>query len=667
MWDRRSTKTDMVTGRSVPDESKRVPLLTYPNARPAHWPKADYIVGNPPFIGTARMREDLGDGYAETLRAAYPLVPESADFVMYWWHKAATLTGRGAVRRFGLITTNSLRQTFNRRVVLHHLKDGGAEGTPAQSLSLLFAIPDHPWVDATAQDEKKAAVRIAMTVGAAGAQIGQLHTVIEEEPDRDGSSNVTLATSAGKIAADLSLGTDVTVAVPLKSNDILTYRGVQLIGSGFLISRERAAALGLRKTPGLEQYIREYRNGRDLTESPRDVLCIDLFDLQEETVRQQFPEIYQHVLTTVKPERDANNRESYRRKWWIFGEPRRDLRPAIATLARYIATVETAKHRIFQFLDGSVMPDNKLVVIALEDAFALGVLSSRIHIVFALSRGALLEDRPVYPKTECFDPFPFPDCDEQQKATIRAIAEELDAHRKRVQAAHPKLSLTAMYNVLEALREGRALTNKEQAIHDQGLVSILRQLHDQLDLEVVQAYGWQAMAHELHGLQHGDTLDPVTGWPAPKPEDREAAAAQLEAAQKHFDQKILTRLVALNAERAAEEAQGKIRWLRPEYQNPAGQATQTGLDVTTAKPKKGAKGAKTKPAKAKKLAWPKTMAERVRAVEQALKGAGVPLTPEALAKTCFLRTKAAEVAEILETLIVVGRAQKGAEGYLATA
>ena len=81
VWDRHSKEMDMVTAREVPDETKRLSLLTYANPRPAHWPQADYIVGNPPFIGTARMREELGDGYAETLRATYPDVPESADFV----------------------------------------------------------------------------------------------------------------------------------------------------------------------------------------------------------------------------------------------------------------------------------------------------------------------------------------------------------------------------------------------------------------------------------------------------------------------------------------------------------------------------------------------------------------------------------------------------------
>ncbi len=126
------------------------------------------------------MREALGDGYAEALRRAYPKVPQSADFVMYWWEKAALRArawdpakGTGA-RRFGLITTNSLRQTFNRRAVVPHLADR------KHQLSLLFAIPDHPWVEAS----DGAAVRIAMTVGEAGTRDGRLLTVLTEVAKR---------------------------------------------------------------------------------------------------------------------------------------------------------------------------------------------------------------------------------------------------------------------------------------------------------------------------------------------------------------------------------------------------------------------------------------------------------------------------------------------------
>jgi hypothetical protein len=168
-WDGRTMKTHPVTGEAVPDETARVPQYRYLNARKAEWPAADYVVGNPPFIGKSRMRDALGDGYAEKLRQIYDDIPDSADYVMYWWDLAAELARRGQIKRFGFITTNSLRQIFNRRVLQKYL-DG------KEPLSLLFAIPDHPWVDSA----DGAAVRISMTVGEAGEHDGLLLKVVRE-------------------------------------------------------------------------------------------------------------------------------------------------------------------------------------------------------------------------------------------------------------------------------------------------------------------------------------------------------------------------------------------------------------------------------------------------------------------------------------------------------
>ena len=612
VWDRKSTKTDLVTGRKVPDETKRVPLLTYANPRPAQWPAADFIVGNPPFIGTARMREDLGDGYAETLRATYPAVPESADFVLYWWHKAAELTRAGRAKRFGLITTNSLRQTFARRVVQTQM-------SAKPPLSLLFAIPDHPWVD-TAEG---AAVRIAMTVGAAGELPGELLEVTGEEPQPDGSEKVSFKSHTGKISADLTTGADVTTAVELRANENLTSRGMMLFGDGFIVTPEEAAKLGLGKVRGLEKIIHPYRNGRDLADKPRGAFVIDLFGLPPNQVRDQYPGVYQHVLTRVKPERDANRDKSIRENWWIFGRPRTEIRPALVRISRYIATVETSKHRIFQFLESEILPDNKLVVIALDDGFHLGVLSSRIHVAYSLAAGSWLGvgNDPVYAKSRCFDPFPFPLCGEPEKECIRKLAEELDAHRKLVQAQHG-LTLTGLYNVLEKLRAGEKLNDKEKVIHDAGLVSVLKQLHDDLDAAVFAAYGWPASL---------------------------------------TDAEILERLVALNAERAAEEARGIIHWLRPEYQT-RGQVKTTlpielpfSLDQT-------AKKSKAKPVPPRgKIAWPAKMAERVQAVEAALHRTGTATPAEIAAQ--FSRAKPAAIAEILETLVTMGRARQQGQKF----
>ena len=99
-WDGRTTKKHPATGEDVPDETARVPVLRYMNPRKADWPEADFIVGNPPFIGTKRMRSVLGDGYVEALRKTYSKeIEDNADYVMFWWHKAAELLEAGKIKR----------------------------------------------------------------------------------------------------------------------------------------------------------------------------------------------------------------------------------------------------------------------------------------------------------------------------------------------------------------------------------------------------------------------------------------------------------------------------------------------------------------------------------------------------------------------------------------
>jgi hypothetical protein len=607
VWDRRSLKRDLVTGRDVPDETKRVPLLSYKNPRQAAWPQADFIVGNPPFIGTARMREDLGDGYAETLRAAYPEVPESADFVLYWWHKAAELVRAGKVRRFGLITTNSLRQTFARRVVQTQL-------SAKPPLSLAFAIPDHPWVD-TADG---AAVRIAITIGVPGEHAGELLVVKTETEEVDGSAKITFQEHKGKISADLTTGADLAAMVELKANAELVSRGVQTIGEGFVIGRKQAQEW-LAADKNNKQFLRQFLNGKDVTAEPRDVFVIDFYGVVVNEARKAAPVLYQHLLTTVKPERDQSRRDSYKRNWWILGEPQPSLRAMTAGLRRFIVSPVTAKHRFFQFLDAKTLADQALNVFAFDDALPLGILSSRIHVVYSLAAGGRLGygNDPRYNNSRCFDPFPFPLCGEHEKARIRELAEELDAHRKQAQAKHG-ITLTGLYNVLEKIRTGESLTDKEKLIHDRGLVSTLKSLHDDLDAAVFGAYGW--------------------------PKDL-------------TDAEILERLVELNAERAEEEKRGIIHWLRPEYQAKGQQEIK--LEV---KPAKKSKTEKAAPAKRKgKAAWPKSLPERVQAVESALHAASAPIAPADLSKQ-FARAKPADVTEILETLIAMGRARKAGEG-----
>ncbi|MFO1278187.1 MAG: type IIL restriction-modification enzyme MmeI [Burkholderiaceae bacterium] len=773
-WDGTTFKKHPVTFDPVPDEAAQVPQWRYVNPRPAQWPAADFIVGNPPFIGNKRMRDALGDGYAQALRAAWPDVPESADFVMYWWHHAACLVRAGAARQFGLITTNSLTMIFNQRVVQAALdgaplvagaaRAGGlilpnaqksAPGTRRPgwpALSLRYAIPDHPWVDSA----NGAAVRIAMTVGASEGGDGRLLKVMDEHEGEHGEIVVRLGEARGVLHADLKVGAAVATAKRLASNDLISNRGVIPHGAGFVVTPAEAKSLGLGIVRGLERHVRPYRNGRDLTDRPRGVLVLDLHGLDEAQVREQFPAVYQWLYERVKPERDQNPERYRRENWWLFARKNTELRAAIGGLRRYIATGQVAKHRVFQFLGGDILPDDKLIAIALDDASWLGVLSSQVHVEWALVTGGRLGvgNDPVYSKSICFDKFPFPADDTgltpELSERIRSLAEQLDAHRKRVlgllpssnasptptvplavgqsgagvadfasaarmrphqppadtppatpAASHPRrqhipaastspatvppaapangLTLTGLYNLLDKLRRSEPLSSKEKVLHEQGLVSVLRSLHDELDAAVLAAYGWS----DLGPVPWGD-----------------------EAARAAWTEAVLERLVALNARRAAEEAAGTIRWLRPDFQDPARRAEREATAAQAAlTPAEGllnqappvavprweqpdlgmkmaeypvpealpapemASDAAAGPSGAPAAAvtaqpWPTTLPEQVRAVAQLLAASPAPLPLPAI--EAGFKGKGPwkkGLPRILDTLEALGRARREGAGW----
>jgi hypothetical protein len=627
IWDGRTTKPHPVTGLEVPDETARVPMYRYVNPRKAEWPKADFVVGNPPFIGKLKQRHSLGDGYITALRDVYDgEVPDGADYVMYWWGKAAEEIRRSTLRRFGLITTNSLSQAFGRRFL-------GPMLSREPRIYLALAIPDHPWV----QNEDGAAVRIAMTIGCSASANGVRRDVIEETIEENGEVAIAFRDTWGQISPDLRVGASVDGLSPLRANSEICGTGLILGSRGFVVSEGKAREIA-EKSKASAQILFPILNGKDITERRRNVYAIDATLLSEQELRALSPAAYQHLYDHVRPERQTNRDARLREQWWKFRRSNEQVRSAIQGLARFIVTPETAKHRFFCFVEGTDRPEHRLVVVGSDDSLLIAVLSSRIHAIWALFAGGTLEDRPVYNKSVCFDAFPFPTGTSEQQQRIRDLGEQLDAHRKARQAENPGLTMTGMYNVLEKLRSGESLTAKEKTIHEQGLVSVLRQIHDDLDAAVAEAYGW-----------------PVT----------------------LTDEEILERLVALNHERAEEESRGVVRWLRPDYQNPTGKQ-QRGVALVDddeadedtpkkgAKGKKAAKGAKTKaPAKLAKRPWPKTLAEQAAAVGAVLSASGEPADEKSIA-SAFTGANKARLAELLATLAAIGKARQLEDGrYVA--
>jgi hypothetical protein len=413
-----------------------------------------------------------------------------------------------------------------------------------------------------------------------------------------------------KILPDLTAGATVssTAERPLIANQGCAWWGVTLVGN-FVIEPGEAAEL-LALSESYSEVIRPFRNGRDLTAKPRGVYVLD-FGLKSEEEARVFSVPFDLVRTRVKPSRDSNRRASRRLRWWKFGEACPALREALEGLDSYIATSMTAKHRFFTLLDSDILPDQSLVVVASEDPFLLGVLSSCIHMHWALAAGSRLGvgNDPRYNNRVCFDAFPFPAPDRSIRKRLGEVAGQLNEHRASSISRESRVTMTGIYNVLEKLRSGDALTSSERRIHDLAACGVLLDLHNELDALVAEAYGWP--------------------WPMEREE-------------------ILQRLVDLHDERVEEEKAGKVRWLRPDYQIP-----RFGKDIE-AEPQELDLGKETEPvADVEKGLWPSTTIEQIGALQDLLNRHPSTLTEAAAS---FKGARKDQVERHLETLVIMGEA-----------
>jgi hypothetical protein len=607
-WDAETMKKHPVTGKDVPDETAQVEVYRYLKPKLAKWPKADFIIGNPPFFGLRNIREYLDEEYLQAVREVYDKAPGNIDFVLYWWLRSADALLKGGPIRFGFVTTKSISQSFARRLTRPYMRG-------KKPLRMAFAIPNHPWIDSA----DGADVRIAMTAWDVRTDPGHLAEVVDEKPEELGEFKVSLASSFGKINPRLQVNGDVDDAQSLAANREVCSVGYQIGGAGFFLNEDEVQEAALA---GPTDIIRPNVAAAALVANRPRRFVVDASDLSEVAFSSQYPYLYQRVANSMVGASVGKAKDSSHKTWWRFQRPREDLRKAIKGLSRIVVRPLTSKHAIFRFGEPAVVYDSTCVVFALGDSYHFGVLQSRIHTCwFAENLGRLgVGDDPRYLKSDCFDPFPFPDIsNETLKSRIRNAAEKLDALRKDVIARHEDLTLTKLYNVLEALRAvektGTVLSDKDRDIATRGCVSLIRQYHDTIDGAVAEAYGWPA---DL------------------------------------TDEEILERLVALNKERAAEEAKGRVRWLRPEFQR-AGYVAPA-EQKTLALPEQ-AKAVEV-------IAWPVGLPEQVVAVSGVVERAGKPIAANDVARA-FKGKRAATVLPVLDALAGMGRLRKLEDGRYA--
>ena len=537
-WERRNGFTDPEEPiLSTLDTIECRDALLDPDGGEARWPAADVIVGNPPFLGGKRLRERLGDATVQRLFATYRgRVPAEADFVCYWVAKAwaavrapagppqsphgeeprsgvsnhegssgrdegtaswfetppseaphheatgAPSVGEGGLRA-GLVTTNSIRGGANRRV-LEPIAAAGA---------LQEAWSDEAWV------LEGAAVRVSMLgfgAGFAERRLNGLPTVA--------------------IHADLTgAGVDLTKAARLRENAGVAFMG-DTKGGAFDVPGDLAREwLRLPLNPNgrpNSDVLKPWRNAMDVTRRPADKWIVDFGWTMSEAEAALYEVPFQHVLVNVRPERSKNNREAYRRNWWRHVEPRPALTRNMKVLRRTLVTPETSKHRIFAWLDRSVLPDHKLQVVVRDEDLTFGLLQSRFHEIWALKAGSWhgVGNDPRYTISTTFETFPFP---EGLTSNIPAAATAADPRAQNIAAAAAALDRLreAWLNPPDLVRiepevvpgyPDRVLLRDEAAaavLRTRTLTALynarptwLADAHRALDAAVAAAYGWPA-------------------------------------------------------------------------------------------------------------------------------------------------------------------------------
>ena len=454
-----------------------------PDGTEAEWPKVDVIVGNPPFLGANSMIGVLGEGYVRRLRTTYAQATAGAvDLVTYWFAKAWQAIASGRADSAGLVATQSIRRGSSQKVMKRIVNEG----------VIFDAWDDEPWV------VEGAAVRVSLVCFHKRSQ-----TVIR----LDGHP-------VPIIFSDLTASINLTQATQLSSNKGICFQGPVKVGAfdidGDLARKWLAAPINPNNKYNSD-VLRPWANGRDLTGRPSNKWIIDFGELSEaEASLYEAP--FGYVVKNVKAFRLANREAQRRENWWRLGRSGADLKRATRQLLRVAVTPRVSKHRMFVWGHSHLLPDSRLVLVARDDDTSFGILSSRFHELWSLSRGGWhgVGNDPQYTPSLGFETFPFPEglapnipaadyADDPRAVAIAHAAKELNQLRENwlnpedlvervpeVVPGYPDRTVPKDDKAAAILKK-RTLTN----LYNER-PAWLDHAHRALDEAVAAAYGWPA-------------------------------------------------------------------------------------------------------------------------------------------------------------------------------
>lgn len=449
------------------------------------WPAVDVIIGNPPYQSKNKIKKELGSGYVNKLRNAYPEIPGRADYCAYWFFKAHRVLPKDGFA--GLVGTNTIRQNYTREGSLDYIvKEGGV---------IFNAVSSQEWPG-------EAVVFVSIVCWMKGEYKGKKLLYIEDE------EGIMQEYQVERINSSLSLNLDVTTAKVLKSNKMpkRVFQGQTHGHQGFLLNTNIARNL-IKKNSRLSQVLKPYLIGDELISSylsqpSRFVIDFTTIDINKaSTFKEIFGIVSERVLPDRKKKAEEQVRENdsllrndskakinkhhinFNNKWWVLSYGREEMVNSIEKLSRYITCSRVAKRPIFEFVSSSIRPNDALMVFAFEDDYSFGIIQSDIHVLWYQEKCSTLKGDPRYTTESIWDTFPWPQ--KPTKAKIEKVAEaakKLRDERNRIMMEH-NLCLRDLYKLLE--KPGK---------------NLIKDLHQKLNESVLEIYGFNRRKNLLGQL-----------------------------------------------------------------------------------------------------------------------------------------------------------------------
>ncbi len=414
------------------------------------WHQADAIIGNPPFLGGKHMRTALGDEYIDKVFQRFPDVKD-IDFCVYWFRLANSHLGEKG--RAGLVGTNSISQGKSRIAALDYITQNNGY--------IHEAVATQPWS------------------GAAKVHVSIVNWC-KEKPKNYYLDNVTVS----QISSSLQASIDVSKAVRLKANLNKCFQGVIPNGKGFIVTEQQVKDW-VKADSRNQEVLKLFSMGANLAKNPNGMperWIIDFNDMSiEEASNYEMP--FNRVKTTSPGERENNRNNQLKINWWKYEGKRLEMRKAIAPLSYYFTVPRVSKWAIFIPAPLNWLPGDLNIVVASDDFYILGILTSKIHRLWVKAQSSTLKGDTRYTHNTCFETFPFPQTpDNKLIDEIRVKAQKLHQYRSQ-QMEEKQWGITTLYN---------KFFNEP--------TSQLYKLHQQLDQLVIQAYDFNSSDEILEKL-----------------------------------------------------------------------------------------------------------------------------------------------------------------------